>query len=238
MPESATNTVTMYATWTATANPVKVYPHGGTYNGITSGYVEHSGATGTTVTVAHPTPPKGKTFAGWQNNNGCLAGVSDADPIYEKTDSYGKLTTYANTGPDLMSLSRISDNTVPQEVLTLGSSSTGYKIRVSKAAGTTAPGCGGVRMTGVYSAANQKFRVAICANIPSGYQIQQAHNSCGDGATFTWLTGRVGNGKWRWYVYDVQCGSTGTFSTFSHTYVATINGDNTKQLLGISHSFR
>ena len=93
----------------------------------------------------------------------------------------------------------------------------GYGLQI-KTTGTATPGLGGFYQT-ANSKANGVFFHRIIAKIPVGYTIQRASNSCGTGATFTWLTPQEGTGDWKEYIYVTKCGATGTFSTFGHVYI-------------------
>jgi len=86
--------------------------------------------------------------------------------------------------------------------------------------GTSKPGLGGFAREHVTSKANGVFYHVIVAKIPVGYSIFEAHNQCGDGATFKWLTSQKGTGQWETYIEKITCGSTGTFNTFGYAFLA------------------
>ena len=65
------------------------------------------------------------------------------------------------------------------------------------------------------SRANAIFIVRILALIPVGRNIQNYHNSFGNGTT-KWLTSNAGTGKWTEYAYKLVCGASGTFGTINH----------------------
>lgn len=57
------------------------------------------------------------------------------------------------------------------------------------------------------------------AKIPTSYPVWYAMNATGDGRTVTWLTSNSSTGAYATYAYQLQCGSTGSFSTFGHVYI-------------------
>lgn len=87
--------------------------------------------------------------------------------------------------------------------------------------GAANPAFGGiVRQT--QARVNAKFVVKFNANLPTGRRFQFANNSLGTNGKCTWLTSFEGRGTWAEYMYLVECGTGGTFSTFGHLYV--LNG--------------
>lgn len=76
------------------------------------------------------------------------------------------------------------------------------------------------RVVGFYfanqSRAGAKFVVRIVAKIPTGWSIQNYHNSYGDNGTTEWLTSQKGTGQYTEYLCIVTCGKSGTFSTINH----------------------
>lgn len=84
--------------------------------------------------------------------------------------------------------------------------------------GAANPAFGGiVRLT--QARVNAKFVVKFNANLPTGRRFQFANNSLGTNGKCTWLTSFEGRGTWTEYMYLVECGTGGTFSTFGHLYV-------------------
>lgn len=72
---------------------------------------------------------------------------------------------------------------------------------------------------GTPTKANQILVARIVAKIPAGRSIVFATNVMGDGSAYRWLTSNEGTGKWEDYVYLVQTGASGTFSTTMFFYL-------------------
>jgi len=197
-----------------------VYPSGGSYNGSTS-YQSFSGRYGSTTGVGLATPPSGYKFVGY-HANGPLTGVSSSDSIFESGN--GDIGVYNNSQNGTVTHTRERDDTVPSKGK--GNSNVGYRIKIAKVSGTASPGCGGFYLS-TSSKANHVFRCMTWAKVPVGYTVNDHRNSIGDGGYSEWLTSRQGTGDWFLYVYDVHCGSSGTFSTFGHLALSANNGDNT-----------
>ncbi|QIL41030.1 hypothetical protein G7074_18220 [Pedobacter sp. HDW13] len=98
-------------------------------------------------------------------------------------------------------------------------SSCGVRI---KNIGSASPGLGGFYF-GTQTRANAKFVTRLIANIPVGYTIHFHSNSTGDGGYGYWATPVVGTGTWQEYIYVLQCGSSGTFSS---TNFFALDGNN------------
>ena len=81
--------------------------------------------------------------------------------------------------------------------------------------GTASPGLGGF-MQITSSKLLGTFYHVIVAKIPVGYTLNQYNNAVGTGETFTWLTPRAGTGKFETYIYKLDCGTAGSFSSFGH----------------------
>ena len=92
--------------------------------------------------------------------------------------------------------------------------------RVMKLTGTGWASNTDRRLIGFYfanqSRAGAKFVVRIVAKIPTGWSIQNYHNSYGDNGTTEWLTSQKGTGQYTEYLCLVTCGKSGTFSTINH----------------------
>lgn len=143
-------TKTIYAVWKINTYTVTVWPGGGTYDGSTSqkSYTQNYN---TTKAMGQPTPPTGHIFAGYYAQ-GSLSGIANNEAIFE--GGTGQFAVYNNSGNGTVTHSRVQDNTVPN--VSMGGSSTGYKMVITKAAGTASPGCGGF-VTRQNTAANQKY---------------------------------------------------------------------------------
>lgn len=214
-------TKTIYAVWKINTYTVTVWPGGGTYDGSTSNksYTQNYN---TTKDMGFPTPPTGNIFAGY-HATGPLSGITTKDSVFENGN--GGVDVYNNSGNGTVTIARSQDNSVPS--VGKGAGGIGYKLTITKASGTASPGSGGFYQS-QYSSANQIFRCMFWAKIPTTHYVTDHRNSIGDGGYSTWLTGRRGTGDWYLYVYDVHCGSSGTFSTFGHVAAYAIDGDNSK----------
>jgi len=216
---SVTENVTVQLTAYRKTYNFVVYPKGGTYNGSSSNQT-FSGRYGSTTGVGLVVAPSGYKFAGY-HSNGSLTGVSSSDSIFEKGN--GGIGVYNNSQNGTVTHTREQDNSVPS--VGYGTGSVGYRIKIAKATGTASPGCGGFYL-GTSSKASHVFRCIAWAKVPVGYTVNDHRNSIGDGGYSEWLTSRAGTGDWFKYVYDVHCGSSGTFSTFGHLAISANNGDN------------
>lgn len=214
-----TTTSSTYTYTTLASTTLTYYPYGGTYNGTTSNSTFTQNET-TTKNLGTPTPPTGNIFAGY-HTNGSLTGITSSDSVFESGS--GGVAVYNNSSNGTVTHTRSQDNTVPSKGY--GSSSVGYKITISKAAGTASPGCGGLVLS-TTSKASHIFRCFIWAKIPKTHYIQDYRNAIGTDGYSTWLTGQGGTGDWYQYVYEVHCGASGSFSTFGHVAINAINGDN------------
>ncbi|MGN4541638.1 phage head spike fiber domain-containing protein [Bacillus cereus group sp. MYBK95-2] len=88
-----------------------------------------------------------------------------------------------------------------------------------KTTGAAAPSHGGFQQL-INSRAGAKFLVRIIAKIPVGYTLNTATNSMGTGYTDRILTSNKGTGKFEEYIRLVTCGTTGTFSSGGHFFLA------------------
>lgn len=212
---------TLYAKWNINSYTFEVYAGNGTYNGST-GRTSYSGNYNTTYSVGLPTPPSGYIFAGY-HRKGPLTGVTSSDSIFESGN--GGIAVYNNSGNGTVTHTREQDNTVPTK--SFGDGNVGYRIKITKTTGTASPGCGGFYLS-TTSKANHVFRCLIYAKIPVGYTINDYRNAIGEGGNSTWLTSQAGTGDWFLYVYEVHCGSSGTFSSFGHVALTADDKDNNR----------
>lgn len=208
-----------YLNFTTNNYNMVYYPYGGTYNGTTANST-FTQAYGSTLAVGFPTPPTGHVFASY-HTNGSLTGISSSDSVFES--GYGGIGVYNNSGNGTVTHNRVQDNTVPSK--SYGDSNNGYKVVISKVAGTASPGCGGFYL-GTNSTAGHTYRCFIWAKIPTTHYIQDYRNAIGDGGYSVWLTEQRGTGNWYKYVYEVHAGSSGSFSNFGHVALQAYNGDN------------
>lgn len=131
------------------------------------------------------------------------------DPIFKQSINGVKL--YNNSGGSHVTVTRI---TKPSDAPTTST----HCVEIKTIGTTTSPGRGGFYF-GNATRANAIFITRIIAKIPIGYTINFASNSTGDGGSQKWLTSNVGTGKWEEYIYKVQCGSSGSFSSTNFFYL-------------------
>ncbi|WP_368264092.1 phage tail spike protein [Enterococcus innesii] len=132
------------------------------------------------------------------------------DPEFRKGNN--GLVVYNNANNGVVTLTResaVSGGTQPTN------SNARMKITVTGAAN---PQFGGIARP-TAARINSKFVVRFTALLPIGRRFMYANNRLGDGARVTWLTSTAGTGLWTEYMYLVECGTGGTFSTFGFLYV-------------------
>ena len=66
---------------------------------------------------------------------------------------------------------------------------------------------------------NARFLCRIVAKIPENFKLNFTNNQYGNGGTFTWLTDNQGTGKYKEYLYLLECGSTGNFQSVLYSYL-------------------
>lgn len=71
----------------------------------------------------------------------------------------------------------------------------------------------------VDSRPNARFLCRIVAKIPENFKLNFTNNQYGNGGTFTWLTDNQGTGKYKEYLYLLECGSTGNFQPVLYSYL-------------------
>ena len=132
------------------------------------------------------------------------------DPNF--SSSYNSTSLYNNAGNGAVTLSRVS----------MSSDYGSYALKLVTT-GSASPGWGGFTFQ-TPTSAGQVLVTRIVAKIPSGYRIEFASNSTGNGSSGYWLTSQEGTGAWTQYIYVLKCGSSGTFSTTNFFY---LNGGST-----------
>ncbi len=98
----------------------------------------------------------------------------------------------------------------------------GYEMAI-KITGAGSPGLGGF-VQNIVSRASAHFVVKYIIKLPVGYYLATATNSMGSGYVDRFITDTAGTGKYKEYVREVICGTTGTFSNGGHVYVARSTG--------------
>lgn len=131
------------------------------------------------------------------------------DPIFKNGSN--SVRAYNNSGGSDLTISRI---TKPSDLPTTST----HCIEIKVVGTTTSPWRGGFYF-GNLSRSNAIFITRFIAKIPTGYTVNFATNAIGSGYSGKWLTSNIGTGKWEEYIYKIQCGSTGTFSTTNYFYL-------------------
>ncbi|MBC5627747.1 shufflon system plasmid conjugative transfer pilus tip adhesin PilV [Clostridium sp. NSJ-6] len=131
----------------------------------------------------------------------------------DPTFKYGLngVRVYNNSNNGVVTINRISK---PSDCPT-----TSTHILEIKTTGTGAnPGHGGFYF-GNQTRANAIFIYKFTAKVPKGLPIAFATNSLGDGNKQGWITDNKGTGSYKEYVYKVQCGTSGSFSSTGFFYL-------------------
>ena len=131
----------------------------------------------------------------------------------DPTFKYGLngVRVYNNSNNGVVTINRISK---PSDCPT-----TSTHILEIKTTGTGAnPGHGGFYF-GNQTRANAIFIYKFTAKVPKGVPIAFATNSLGDGNKQGWITDNKGTGSYKEYVYKVQCGTSGSFSSTGFFYL-------------------
>ena len=85
--------------------------------------------------------------------------------------------------------------------------------------GAAHPNHGGVGWANK-SRANAVYIYKLVAKIPKGRTINFSSNPTGDGTNKTWLTPTDGTDKWTEYLFMLECGSTGSFSSAGFFHIS------------------
>lgn len=102
----------------------------------------------------------------------------------------------------------------------------GKVLVIRKQYGDTSPNCGGFFFA-TQSRSGAVFITRLIAKIPLGFSIEWASNSIGaDPKYIGWITSNLGTGKYEEYIWVVQCGTSGGFSTTNFYFLSAKNGDN------------
>lgn len=131
------------------------------------------------------------------------------DPTFN--NGVNGISVYDNRGSGYVTISRTTktnDNPIPEATYNLVISNTG----------TASPSLGGFYF-GTQTRCNAIFVYRFIAWIPSGYTVNFSSNSAGGEYAGEWLTSNVGDGNYREYVYRIQCGRNGSYSTTGFFYL-------------------
>lgn len=120
------------------------------------------------------------------------------------------ISVYNNAANGKVSISRVSG-------VTGNPNSSGYCIKITST-GVAAPGYGGFTFF-TPAKVNRVLVARFIANIPTGYTVNFATNSLGNGSSSKWLTDNVGTGKWTEYAYKVIYGSSGSLGNTMYFYL-------------------
>ncbi|AKQ08516.1 hypothetical protein PQE66_gp201 [Bacillus phage PBC2] len=120
-------------------------------------------------------------------------GLNDVK-IYNNSSSYGNVT--------LNRIAKLADTPTSSD----------YVLEVKTLATPVSPNYGGFTFQ-TMTRANAVFITRFVAKLPVGSSFVFGSNGIGTGGKSEWLTSSAGTGNWEEYIYRVQCGYTGTFST-------------------------
>lgn len=121
------------------------------------------------------------------------------------------ISVYNNAANGKVTISRVSG-------VAGNPNSSGYCIKITST-GAASPGYGGFTFS-TPAKVNRVLVARFIANIPTGYTLNFATNSLGNGNTSKWLTDHVGTGKWTEYAYKVIYGSSGSFGITMYFYLS------------------
>jgi uncharacterized repeat protein (TIGR02543 family) len=185
---------------------LQINPNGGTWNG-TSAVSTLNKKYSEVTSISAPTRT-GYTFTGFSEllntqkfNDGRFDSGNNGVGVYNNKGN-GQVTVTRQV--------KSSDNPI-------GGS---YELKVTNAGKqATSPNLGGFVQT-LMSEANKKYVHLFIAKLPAGYYFYNRNNPLGNGSSTFWLTSNKGTGNWQVYAYQVNTGSSGTFSTFGHVDVS------------------
>lgn len=121
------------------------------------------------------------------------------------------ISVYNNAANGKVTISRVSG-------VAGNPNSSGYCIKITST-GAASPGYGGFTFF-TPAKVNRVLVARFIANIPTGYTLNFATNSLGNGSTSKWLTDHVGTGKWTEYAYKVIYGSSGSLGNTMYFYLS------------------
>lgn len=121
------------------------------------------------------------------------------------------ISVYNNAANGKVTISRVSG-------VAGNPNSSGYCIKITST-GAASPGYGGFTFS-TPAKVNRVLVARFIANIPTGYTLNFATNSLGNGSTSKWLTDHVGTGKWTEYAYKVIYGSSGSLGNTMYFYLS------------------
>lgn len=131
------------------------------------------------------------------------------DPTFTNgANSLSRYNNHSNSNVTVARSAKSSDNPITNSE---------YELVVTNT-GNASPGLGGVCWQH-YSRANAIFVYRFIAKIPTDYRLIFATNSVGDVSGGHWLTDNVGTGRFVEYIYRIQCGASGSFSTTGYFYI-------------------
>lgn len=125
------------------------------------------------------------------------------DPTFK--DGLNSVKVYNNSANGMVTINRIAK--------IAGTPTTSTHCLEIKTIGTpTSPNFGGFSFQN-QTRANARFICRFIAKAPAGFNIQWHSNGIGTGGSTKWLSSQAGTGKWQEYLYLINCGDSGTFST-------------------------
>lgn len=137
-----------------------------------------------------------------------ILGFRHGYPLYtdpEFASGTNNVKIYNNSGGTAVTITR--------ENSTTSGNSSGYCLHIKSAASGASPNGGGFYL----GSTGTRGKVYVCvfrASVPLGYNVVFATNSIGSGGNHGWLTDTAGTGKYEWYAYMVEWGTSDTSSSF------------------------
>ena len=131
-----------------------------------------------------------------------ILGFKNGYPLYtdpEFASGNNSISVYNNSGGGTTTITRQTDSTC--------GNSSGYVLKIHSVASGASPYGGGF----YFASSGARGKVYVCvfrALIPSGYSVVWHSNSIGSGGNSGWLTSQTGTGKWEWYAYMVEWGTS------------------------------
>ena len=201
---------TLSAMWREKDHNVDIQLNGGEWP---SGYNDPSGEYkhGSKISLATPVRD-GYDFAGW-----ALTYEGDDHALEPWGVPLKAYPDYGNSMDNARVYNNLQNGNVTVEIVdkTNDCPTSSPNMLKVKTAGSASPYNGGFCQW-TLSKASGVFYHVIVAKIPVGNQIEAFSNAIGDGAVTTWLTPQDGTGQFETYIYKVECGATGTFSSFGY----------------------
>jgi len=206
-PTSSPNIkIDLFAIWKRNRFWLQIDPNGGNWNGSTSisKYEKYEN----TIDAIVPPVREGYDFLGWEHTGeGILRNYGTSlytDESFANGTNY--MTAYNNTGNGKVVVDRIArSNDSPIK-------NSNYMMRITTS-GDAQPGLGGFYQATYSKLLGVSYHVVV-AKIPKGYSLSYHSNAIGENSKMKWITSNEGTGSFQTYIYRIESGTKGTFSTY------------------------